>query len=58
MMEIDYRKESRIMQIVAASISPDAKISKLTIMALKAFPGSPVQKAIQKAREDIRTINT
>jgi hypothetical protein len=54
MLILDYRNEPRIMKVVnAPDLSPERKISKLTIMALKAFPSSPWQIAINAARVEI-----
>lgn len=55
MLEVNYRNEKRIMRVVGSEdITVDRKLSKLDIMALKAFPNSPIQKAIIAAREDVR----
>ena len=57
MLEIDYRHENKIMKIVNADIAIERKISKLDIMALKAFASSPIQKAIVAARDDLKSIS-
>lgn len=55
---IDYRNEKRIMKVVNDdTLTTQRKISKLNVMALRAYPSSPIQKAIQEARSDLRTAN-
>jgi len=56
-MNVDYTKERRIMDVIGADLPLSRKISKLELMALRAFPSSPVQRAIQEARDDLREAN-
>ena len=56
MLEINYKTESRIMRVVNSDIATGRKISKLDIMALRAFPSSPMQNAIVAARDDLRAM--
>ena len=45
-MELDYTKERRIMSVFNEDLPVARRISKLQIMTIKAYPSSPIQKAI------------
>ena len=49
----DKKTQNAINRILESDATDRSKISKLTTLALKAFPSSPNQKAIQAARNNI-----
>lgn len=49
----DSRTQKAINRVLDSDLPIGRKISKLTILALKAFPSSPNQKAIQTARNNL-----